>query len=67
MPSAVVNAINHHRTALLAREQATMAESARGWLRIEQQIQAKVDALAMEMADGGPATLGQRARRRRSR
>lgn len=67
MPSAVVNAINHHRTALLAREQATMAESARRWLGIEQAIQAKVDALAMEMADGGPVTLGQLARSRRYR
>lgn len=67
MPPAVVDAINHHRAAMLAREQATMAEAARRWLGVEQAIQAKVDALALEMANNRTVTLGQLARSRRYR
>lgn len=65
MPSAVVDTINRYRTALLAREQATMADAARRWLGVEQAIQAQVDALALEMANANTVTLGQLGRSRR--
>lgn len=63
--SAVVDTMNHYRTALLAREQAQTAEAARRWLQVEQAIQAQVDALALEMANANTVTLGQLARSRR--
>jgi SPP1 gp7 family putative phage head morphogenesis protein len=68
MPPAVVDAINNHRAALLAREQAAMQANARAWLGVEQAIQAQVDALAYELAQNpGSATMGQIVRSRRYR
>jgi len=66
MPPAVVDAINSHRAALLAREDAAMRAQAQAWLQVEQAIQAQVDALALELANQpGTATMGQLARSRR--
>ena len=67
MPSAVVDTINRYRTALLAREQATMADAARRWLGVEQAIQAQVDALAYELANTTTPTFGQLSRSARYR
>lgn len=67
MPPAVVDAINAHRAALLAREQAAMQAQAQAWLGVEQSIQAQVDALALELANTGTATMGQLQRSRRYR
>ncbi len=65
MPPAVVDAINSHRAALLAREQAAMQAQAQAWLGVEQSIQAQVDALAYELANSPAATMGQLQRSRR--
>jgi SPP1 gp7 family putative phage head morphogenesis protein len=68
MPSAVVQAINDHRAALLAREDAAMRAQAQAWLQVEQRLQAQVDALAYELANQpGAATMGQLQRSRRYR
>lgn len=67
MPPAIVDAINSHRAALLARESAAMQAQATAWLQVEQAIQAQVDALALELANTGTATMGQLQRSRRYR
>lgn len=57
--SAILDAINQHRDALRAREDATMRELARRWLQVEHALQDSVDALALELAnmDGAPNTV----------
>jgi len=66
VPPAVVDAINAHRAALLAREQAAMQAQAQAWLGVEQALQTQVDALALELAQNpGAATMGQLQRSRR--
>lgn len=68
MPSAVVDAINSHRAALLARESAAMQAQAQAWLGVEQALQTQVEALALELAQNpGTATMGQLQRSRRYR
>ena len=66
MPPLVVDVVQNHRAALLARETAAMQEQARRWLQVEQAIQAQTDALALELArTPGSATMGQLSRSRR--
>jgi hypothetical protein len=67
MPSAVVTAINDHRAALLAREASAMQTQAQAWLRVEQSIQAQVDALALELANTSTPSMGMLQRSRRYR
>jgi SPP1 gp7 family putative phage head morphogenesis protein len=67
MPPAVVDAINSHRAALLAREDAAMRAQAQAWLQVEQAIQTQVDALALEMANTQTTTMGMLYRSRRYR
>jgi SPP1 gp7 family putative phage head morphogenesis protein len=67
VPPAVVDAINSHRAALLAREDAAMQAQARAWLQVEQSLQAQVDALAYELTNSPGVTMGQLQRSRRYR
>lgn len=67
MPPAVVDAINSHRAALLAREDAAMRAQAQAWLQVEQRLQSQVDALAYELANTPTPTMGQLVRSRRYR
>ncbi len=45
----VVQAVREHRRALLQRETAQMAEMTRRWRRVEQELQAAMDVLAMQI------------------
>jgi len=67
MPPAVVDAINSHRAALLASEDAAMRAQAQAWLQVEQSLQAQVDALALELANTSTPTMGMLQRSRRYR
>ena len=67
MPPAVVQAIQDHRAALLAREASAMQAQATAWLRVEQTLQAQVDALAYELANTATPSMGQLTRSRRYR
>jgi len=45
----VVQAVRQHRQALLQRETAQMAQMARRWAQVERELQAAMDALALQI------------------
>lgn len=66
MPPLVVDVMDAQRAALLRGEEAALREMARRWLQVEQQLQAQMDALTLELAGRtGPLTGGQLARLQR--
>lgn len=52
MPPAIIDTVNAHRAALLAREQAAMQAMAQRWLGVETALNTSVEALALQMANG---------------
>ena len=65
MPPLVVDVVQSHRAALLARESTALAEQSRRWLQVEQALQAQIDAAALELINNGDTTISQAMRARR--
>lgn len=67
MPPLVVDVVNGHRAALLQRDEQVLHAQAQRWLQVEQELQARTDMLALQLADEPVVTMGRLNRMSRYR